>query len=390
MADQISETILEESPDVGATESSGNSVWLYLSVLSVIIPLGLLGSYLLVAFLKSRPVDLVQLTEANETRISAVLPSLGKVRQISHEDSADRYASWRTYMIELDLFPEITVETALNLIVKALNNTDLIIKAAHDTDGRDLVTVSYLGYETHRIKLFQINSTERNTTVFEDVKEKPKAAIIVDDLGYSSRGIDDWLAIPAPLSFAVLPQLPLSSKLATAVHDKGREVLLHLPLEGSPGSPVTAGTLLTSMTDTDMRAALQKNIESVPGAIGINNHQGSVFTSDYDAMTRLMRMVAKTKLFFVDSQTSLSSVAEKVAHEQNVPFAANSLFLDNIDQEEYIEGQITKLMGIAREKGVAIGICHVTKTSSREVLSRSLPLFDAQGIELVPVSALVH
>ena len=189
---------------------------------------------------------------------------------------------------------------------------------------------------------------------------------------------------------AVLPQLELSAQLAEQARDHGFEVMLHLPLEGGEDAPVNDGTLAVGMDDDTLAATFDENLASVPGAVGINNHQGSAFTTNYNATSRLMQLIKDSGLFFVDSRASAESVAERAAREHGVKAAANKMFLDNVDDEQYVEERLAALENIALERGAAIGICHIHKRSSMAVLERHVAKFDSDRIELVYASELVN
>jgi len=253
------------------------------------------------------------------------------------------------------------------------------------------VAVAYLGYVTHRLELVHELPLEL-IDVSPDTMTPGRAqiAIIVDDLGSSDDGFEQLLTIDAPLTVSVLPRLTHSAQIVREAREHGFEVILHLPLEGGSDAPVSDGTLTAGMDDDTLRSTYQKDLESVPGVVGVNNHQGSTFTADYAAMNRLMRLVKDGDLFFVDSRTNSSSVAERVAREHGVPTASNDLFLDNIDDEQYVATQLAALMDMAVQRGSAIGICHVQKRSSMNALARSIAELDSRQITLVPVSALVQ
>jgi len=360
----------------------------YLVVLLVCAVLGTIGCYLLAGFLSSRPVDLVPLAEDNERTIIEVLPHIGELLNESEEELHDEFALWCRFSKLIRLHPEVEPEDARTLVRHALESNDLTVKIERAASGRPVLTVSYLGYVTHQIEM-EPGLDRIAVSVGPVTPVRAQMAIIVDDLGYDSEGIEKLFSINAPLTVSVLPRLELSSQLAEQAREHGFEVMLHLPLEGSAGAPVNEGTLTSGMDDDTLRTMFEENLASVPGVVGINNHQGSTFTTDYEATNRLMQMIKDSGLFFVDSRTSSESVAERVAREHGVRTASNNMFLDNVNDEQSVEQRLAALENMALERGAAIGICHVYKRSSMAVLERCLANLDTAKIELVAVSELV-
>ena len=65
-----------------------------------------------------------------------------------------------------------------------------------------------------------------------------------------------------------------------------------------------------SMGCEEIKRNVKKAIESLPGAIGANNHRGSAATSDMRVMRAAMEGLKETGLsIFLDSRTAASSVA---------------------------------------------------------------------------------
>ena len=58
-----------------------------------------------------------------------------------------------------------------------------------------------------------------------------RCAIIVDDIGLNLKWAKDFCTIDADLTFSVLPDRPYSEKAARYLHERGKEVLLHLPMQ---------------------------------------------------------------------------------------------------------------------------------------------------------------
>ena len=133
---------------------------------------------------------------------------------------------------------------------------------------------------------------------------------------------------------------------------------------------------------------LSDDLDSVPGATGVNNHEGSALTENREAMTFLMVELKARNVFFLDSYTNSKSVAYAVAKESGMKAARRDVFLDDDDSPAVIRKQLDELARLARKNGSAIGIGHPHSATLAE-LKTWLAEADELGIEIVPVSWLV-
>ena len=218
-----------------------------------------------------------------------------------------------------------------------------------------------------------------------------RVAIIIDDLGWNKESADALLNIEAPISFAILPHLPFSKIIADEAGLKHRDVLLHLPMEpyGYPNKDPGIKPLTDDMNKNDIEALMKDYISEIPHIVGMNNHMGSKFTENERGMRYVMEILKDKNLFFVDSFTTPKSLAYQTAKALGVKTARRQVFLDNEEDEEYIKGQIEKLIAFARKDNSAIGIGH-PHPQTINVLQKMVPVMKENGIEIVPVSELVN
>jgi polysaccharide deacetylase 2 family uncharacterized protein YibQ len=141
------------------------------------------------------------------------------------------------------------------------------------------------------------------------------------------------------------------------------------------------------MTPEQITIGLDKALDSVPGAIGINNHMGSAFTARKDLMEPLLSEIKRRGLFFLDSRTSGESVGYKLAQEMDVKSCERKVFLDNLQDPESISQRLSELCRIAKENGFAIGIGHPYPETIR-TLAEKMDELERAGCELVPVEEL--
>jgi len=215
----------------------------------------------------------------------------------------------------------------------------------------------------------------------------PRIAIIIDDLGYQVPAGRRAIELPGPLSYAVLPGTPGGRLLAEAAHSSGKEVLLHLPLEAveHKGSPEPGGITL-DMTRAMLRDAFATALESVPFAIGVSSHRGSLLTRHPGHMAWLMQEIrSRDGLFFIDSYTHHKSVALKMAGEAGVPAIKRDVFLDSDRSAASLAREFDRLKALAAANGVAVGIGH-PYPETLDFLERELRALDGEKFELIPIS----
>ena len=130
-------------------------------------------------------------------------------------------------------------------------------------------------------------------------------------------------------------------------------------------------------------------MREVPYAIGANNHMGSRFTEDRAKMQTVLGFLKGRGLFFIDSKTTPHSVGYSLAREMGLETASRNVFIDNVQDVEAIKAQLEQLAGMARRKGVAIGICH-PHNATILALTAAMPELQRSGINFVYVADLVR
>lgn len=218
---------------------------------------------------------------------------------------------------------------------------------------------------------------------------RPRVAIVIDDMGQDMKPLRDLLEMDAPISVAILPFLPHSRDTAEQAHAKGREVLLHLPMEpkDSGNNDPGEGALFTNMSEAQIAYEVKRDIDAVPYIKGVNNHMGSRFTEDENLMRIALKVAKANNLFFLDSKTTNKSAAYRVAKEMDIKAASRQVFLDNKEDVNYIKAQILELIEIAKKRGSAIAIGH-PHPSTIAALKQMLPRLN-QDVDIVAVSSLI-
>ena len=187
----------------------------------------------------------------------------------------------------------------------------------------------------------------------------PMVAIIIDDMGYHKKIGNELLELPMNLTFSFLAAAPFTTELEEKAYQAGRCIFLHLPMEPkSKEWDAGPGALLSGQSKEEQAQFFHKNLQAVPHAVGVNNHMGSLYTENREAMDSLMVLLDIQGLFFVDSFTTSASKGLVAAKSAGIPSARRHIFLDNVHSQDKVCAQLKQLVTHAEEKGWAIGIGH--------------------------------
>lgn len=217
----------------------------------------------------------------------------------------------------------------------------------------------------------------------------PKVAIVIDDVGNDDHFKELVWNLPAQVTIAVLPGLPYSKYYATEGKRRGFEIILHQPME-----PIRRmndedfGMIRVDTSDAEIVRLLDQNLSWVPGAIGFNNHMGSLGTQDSRVMNTVLQYAKRNRLLFLDSQTSSRSVASEIARKLGIKILIRDVFLDNELEPDYIHGQFEQLEEAAIQNGYAIGIGHY-KFNTLTILNDELVKLKEKGFRIVSLQDLL-
>nr|WP_261529687.1 divergent polysaccharide deacetylase family protein [Campylobacter lari] len=226
------------------------------------------------------------------------------------------------------------------------------------------------------------NITDKNednkTQILVQKNTKPRLAIIIDDMA-SHTHVDMLKKTNLKLIPSFFP--PDKHHPYTAEFAKDFDFfMVHLPLAAIKYDKAELNTLHPSddMEKISKRVAFVK--EQFPKVKFINNHTGSLFTANMQAMDKLFNAFKQNDFIFVDSRTIGNSKAKNLVSRFEQPYIARDVFLDNEDNIAYIKNQLRQAVEEAKKKGFAIAIGHPReKTFKALVQSKDL----LNSVELV-------
>ncbi len=218
---------------------------------------------------------------------------------------------------------------------------------------------------------------------------RPRIAVVIDDVGLDRARSARAIALPGPLTLSFLPYATDLARQTEAARKAGHELLVHVPMEPiDKSNNAGPGPLDVSLTSAQILERLRWDLGRFDGYVGINNHMGSRFTSDADALEPVMQELRARGLLFIDSRTVAHSAGFEVASKYGVPHAGRDVFLDDDISAPAIGARLAELERVARRAGSAIAIGH-PHDATLDALKTWLRDAPAKGFALVPVSAIV-
>jgi hypothetical protein len=336
------------------------------------------------------PEDFSQKVFLVDRIIQSQLYEIGIPRKdiLLHQSSSkkERGLTWKESTLKIQVsrtLPFSFIEENLKRSLSQLGRT-VAIHSLQSTESLH-VDISIQSRKTHQLTFVMLQPTMGKAVL------RPKIALVIDDLGEERRIARELLEWDFPLTFSILPFTPYAKTIAREAHLKGKEVIVHVPMEphGYPKVRPGEGALLEEMNEESLRQQLVKDIEAVPYIKGASNHMGSRLMEDPEKVKVILSELKQRRLFFLDSRTTPQTVGMNVAQNLGMKGVERSLFIDHSLDQEDIKQKIEKLISLSLSNGKAIGIGH-PHPSTLKSLKEMIPKIKEKGIELVPLSMVME
>jgi len=238
--------------------------------------------------------------------------------------------------------------------------------------------------EAKKPKKRDIEKKKRAKTSLVQEDRRAQLVIIIDDV-HTRRELNAIWKLGFPVTPSIFPpyrQARHSEKLALGVS----HYMVHLPMEsGSQKFNRQTKTLMRSFSSEQIFHRIEEIRRLFPQAKYINNHTGSLFTSNTQAMFALLRACRVYGFRFVDSVTTGKSKVRYVAKQLHQPYVRRDIFLDNIRTTTAIHRQLKKAIRLAKKRGYAIAIGHPHR-ETLQALRLAKPLL--KGLKVVYMDQL--
>ncbi len=311
----------------------------------------------------------------NSTQNSSKNATLEPKQEITSNENHSDIFKEIPYKDEKSEFKHLR-ENNLSILEQTIKDLNLSTSVEENLSKMDenlsLVAEQNLSKEENLIKDTNLSKTKQ-----------ARLAIIIDDMA----NISQVKALQA-LNLKVNPSFFPSDKNhidTPKLALKFDFYMVHLPLAAINYAKPELDTLNPNDTQERIFKKIKQIKKDFKDLKFINNHTGSLFTSNEEAMKKLYKAFEKEGLIFVDSKTIASSKAPKVAKALGQIYIQRDVFLDNQDDVAYIKKQLMDAVKLAKKKGFAIAIGHPRKNTFK-ALEQSKDLLES--VELVYLSEI--
>src|SRR5262249_49938054 len=136
--------------------------------------------------------------------------------------------------------------------------------------------------------------------------------------------------LPAPFAVAVVPGTRAGERTLLAARQRGRELVLHLPLEplNYPRINPGPGTVLVSMPPGRISATVRRYLDQAGNVAAVANDMGSLATQDLTVMTAVYRELRRRRVPFLHVAPAAGAVCKSLAADLGVNYAEPDVVVD--------------------------------------------------------------
>ena len=217
-----------------------------------------------------------------------------------------------------------------------------------------------------------------------------KIALILDDAGNNLGLAEDVLKLPFNVTLSVIPFTPFDRETADMVRKYKKELFLHLPMEPKsyPNTDPGKGAILLNTPESLVEIIVKKDAERIGKIDGSNNHMGSALTENTVKMQQVFRYLKGYTDTFVDSHTSKNSVAYDVCREYMKYCGRNMIFIDNVNDYNYIKSKINEGVEMLKNEDSLIMIGHL-RPITVEVVKKYIPELLNEKVQFTKVKEVL-
>ena len=193
------------------------------------------------------------------------------------------------------------------------------------------------------------------------IKGRAKLVIIIDDVATFEHA-----SMIKSLGLKITPSIFPATKTHPDTPNIARTFefyMIHLPMQAKHFDSPEIGTLTINESFESMHEKIKKIRKDFPRAKYTNNHTGSRFTSDFDAMDKAYRALIEQGFVFIDSKTIAQTAVARAAKKHNQPYISRDIFLDDDPSASAVRRELVAAVNLAKKRGYAIAIGHPKKNT---------------------------
>ncbi|QPH99749.1 divergent polysaccharide deacetylase family protein [Campylobacter concisus] len=238
-------------------------------------------------------------------------------------------------------------------------NENIKVEPAKKAENLTTKKIEKTKYEEKNIKKdsFEAVPFTPNTSV----KGRAKLVIIIDDVATFEHA-----SMIKSLGLKITPSIFPATKTHPDTPNIARTFefyMIHLPMQAKHFDSPEIGTLTINESFESMHKKIKKIRKDFPRAKYTNNHTGSRFTSDFDAMDKAYRALIEQGFVFVDSKTIAQTAVARAAKKHNQPYISRDIFLDDDPSASAVRRELVAAVNLAKKRGYAIAIGHPKKNT---------------------------
>ncbi len=201
-----------------------------------------------------------------------------------------------------------------------------------------------------------------------------KLAVIVYNAGRASTLDARFIALPAPVAFAIDTDAEQGSQTAAAAVQSGKPVLAMLP-----AALAVHGDAKTLQKWLQRAQALHASGVLGPLGVAVGKPQAA----------ELSRLLAAAHWYAIDAVGADDPSLYDAARAGHVPSATRDLVVDTRDDDAYVTFMLQSAADLSRRTGVAIALLRPVMASYR-ALEQVLPRWEHDGVNVVDPAAIVN
>ncbi|WP_462109480.1 divergent polysaccharide deacetylase family protein [Campylobacter concisus] len=240
-----------------------------------------------------------------------------------------------------------------------IKSEDTKVEAAKKAENLTTKKIEKTKYEEKNIKKDSFEAVP--FTPNASIKGRAKLVIIIDDVATFEHA-----SMIKSLGLKITPSIFPATKTHPDTPSIARTFefyMIHLPMQAKHFDSPEIGTLTINESFESMHEKIKKIRKDFPRAKYTNNHTGSRFTSDFDAMDKAYRALIEQGFVFVDSKTIAQTAVARAAKKHNQPYISRDIFLDDDPSASAVRRELVAAVNLAKKRGYAIAIGHPKKNT---------------------------
>ncbi len=226
---------------------------------------------------------------------------------------------------------------------------------------------------------FNINSKIVNAQLKDRFQKIQKDSLIIKNNNENNKAkikpfmLEQFIKLNLEINYAIIPFLPKSTSLYKKLKNNNKTVIIHFPMQSKHRNAIEKFHINIKDKKEEIHKKIEKTFKMYPDAKIMNNHMGSLITSNKDLMKIILIKLKEIDRYFFDSVTIAGSIPEIIGKEIGVRVEKRDVFLDSKDTEEAVLKELEKAKNIARKHGIVKVIGHIWSKNTLKVLEKEEP-----------------